>query len=30
LKRIACPDETPPEEIVLPTQLLVRQSCRPV
>ena len=30
LKRITHPDETSPEEIVLPTQLLVRQSCRRV
>jgi LacI family transcriptional regulator len=30
LKRIANPDEASAEEIVLPTQLLVRQSCRPV
>jgi LacI family transcriptional regulator len=29
LKRIAYPDEASSEEIVLPTQLLVRQSCRP-
>jgi len=28
LKRIANPAEASPEEIVLPTQLLVRQSCR--
>jgi LacI family transcriptional regulator len=30
LKRIDSPDEASAEEIVLPTQLLVRQSCRPV